>query len=143
MLWNLEKRKKVLRITMNKLYDMLELKLVLIKLVATYNRNYNHCLIIMEILPILRVLLLCFRDWWINFKWQGFTPEELRGKRKSKGKEVIYAIKDMEINKPVNEEEDNKFLTRIFLMSLILSFEPHHNALQIVLNKVYVPQIIA
>jgi hypothetical protein len=56
----------------------------------------------------------------------------------------------MEINKLVSEEEDNKFLklmkktlARIFLMSFILSFEPHCNALQIMLNKVYMPQDIA
>jgi len=82
--------------------------------------------------------------------WRGFIPEELERKQKSKGKEVVYAIKDMEINKLVSEEEDNKFLklmkktlARIFLMSFILSFEPHCNALQIVLNKVYMPQDIA
>jgi hypothetical protein len=67
----------------------------------------------------------------------------------------------MEINKPVSKEEAAEFLkpmkhyeynvveqlkkipTRIFLMSLILIYEPHHNALQIVLNKAYVPQNIA
>jgi len=67
----------------------------------------------------------------------------------------------MEINKHVSKEEATEFLkpmkhyeynvveqlkkipARIFLMSLILIYEPHHNALQIVLNKAYVPQNIA
>jgi hypothetical protein len=66
---------------------------------------------------------------------------------KAKGKEVVDAIKDMEINKPVSEEEANEFLklmkhseysmveqlkktpARLSLMSLILSFEPHCNTL--------------
>jgi hypothetical protein len=41
MLWSLEERKKVLRVTMDRLYNMLELNLILIKPVATYNGNYN------------------------------------------------------------------------------------------------------
>jgi hypothetical protein len=35
--------------------------------------------------------------------------EELERQRKAKGKEVVDAIKDMEINKPVSEEEANEF----------------------------------
>jgi hypothetical protein len=65
----------------------------------------------------------------------------------------------MEINKLVSKEEAGEFLklsknsefsmveqlkktsTRISLMSLILSFEPHRNALQRVLNESNVPQV--
>jgi hypothetical protein len=65
----------------------------------------------------------------------------------------------MEINKLVSNEEAGEFLkltknsefsvveqlkktsTRISLMSLILSFEPHRNALQRVLNESNVPQV--
>jgi len=65
----------------------------------------------------------------------------------------------MEINKLVSNEEAGEFLkltknsefnvveqlkktsARISLMSLILSFEPHHNALQRVLNESNVPQV--
>ncbi|XP_073261648.1 uncharacterized protein [Populus alba] len=86
-----------------------------------------------------------------------FTPEELR---KAKGKEVVDLDKATEVNKPVTEEESNEFLklikhseycivdqlkktsARISLMSLILSSEPHRNALQKVLNEAYVPQDI-
>jgi len=86
-----------------------------------------------------------------------FTPEELK---KAKGKEVVDLDKALEVNKPVTEEESNEFLklikhskycivdqlkktpARISLMSLILSSEPHRNALQKVLNEAYVPQDI-
>jgi hypothetical protein len=86
-----------------------------------------------------------------------FTSEELR---KEKGKEVVDLDKALEVNKPVTEEESNEFLklikhseycivdqlkktpARISLMSLILSSEPHRNALQKVLNEAYVPQDI-
>ena len=86
-----------------------------------------------------------------------FTPEEWR---KEKGKEVVDLDKAPEVNKPVTEEESNEFLklikhseycivdqlkktpARISLMSLILSSEPHRNALQKVLNEAYVPQDI-
>jgi len=86
-----------------------------------------------------------------------FTPEELR---KAKGKEVVDFDKALEVNKPVTKDESNEFLklikhseycivdqlkktsTRISLMSLILSFEPHRNALQKVLNEAYVTQDI-
>jgi hypothetical protein len=65
----------------------------------------------------------------------------------------------MEINKLVSKEEADEFLkltknsefsvveqlkktsARISLMSLILSFEPHRNALQRVLNESNVPQV--
>jgi hypothetical protein len=65
----------------------------------------------------------------------------------------------MEINKIVSNEEAGEFLkltknsefsvveqlkktsARISLMSLILSFEPHRNALQRVLNESNVPQV--
>ncbi|XP_011015726.1 PREDICTED: uncharacterized protein LOC105119299, partial [Populus euphratica] len=88
---------------------------------------------------------------------QCFTPEELQ---KTKGKEVIDLNKALEVNKPITEEESNEFLklikhseycivdqlkktlARISLMSLILSSKPHRNALQKVLNEVYVPQDI-
>jgi hypothetical protein len=39
-----------------------------------------------------------------------FTPEELERQRKAKDKEVVYAIKGMEVNKPISEEEVDKFL---------------------------------
>jgi len=73
--------------------------------------------------------------------------EELERQRKANGKKVVDAIKDMEINKPVGEEEANEFLklmkhseysmveqlkktpARLSLMSLILSSEPHCNML--------------
>jgi hypothetical protein len=73
--------------------------------------------------------------------------EELERQRKAKGKKVVDAIKDMEINKPVSEEEANEFLklmkhseysmveqlkktsARLSLMPLILSSEPHCNML--------------
>jgi predicted NACHT family NTPase len=73
--------------------------------------------------------------------------EELERQRKANGKKVVDAIKDMEINKPVGEEEANEFLklmkhseysmveqlkktpARLSLMSLILSSEPHYNML--------------
>jgi len=91
--------------------------------------------------------------------WSGrcFTPEELR---KAKGKEVVDLDKALEVNRPVTEDESNEFLklikhseycivdqlkktpARISLMSLILSSEPHRNALQKVFNEVYVPQDI-
>ena len=68
--------------------------------------------------------------------------------------------KEIEVKKPVTEEESNEFMklikhseyciidqlkktpTRISLMSLILSSEPHRNALQKVLNEAYIPQDI-
>jgi hypothetical protein len=86
-----------------------------------------------------------------------FTPEELEKQRKAKGKEVLDLDRELEVNKPVTEEETNEFLklmkhseycivdqlkktpTKISIMSLILSSEPHHNALQKVLNEAYVP----
>jgi hypothetical protein len=67
----------------------------------------------------------------------------------------------MKINEPMSEEEAEEFLklmknneysmvkqlkktpVRISLMSFILSSEPHHNTLQKVLNKAYVPQDMA
>jgi hypothetical protein len=78
--------------------------------------------------------------------WSGrcFTPEELK---RAKGKEVVNLDKEIEVNKPVTKEESNEFLklikhseycivdqlkrtpARISLMSLILSFELHRNAL--------------
>ncbi|XP_073261622.1 uncharacterized protein [Populus alba] len=89
-----------------------------------------------------------------------FTPEELERQRKAKGKEVLDLDKEFEVNKPVTEEETNEFLklmkhseysivdqlkktpAKISIMSLILSSEPHRNALQKVLNEAYVPQDI-
>jgi len=89
-----------------------------------------------------------------------FTPEELEKQRKAKGKEVLDLDKEFEVNKPVTEEETNEFLklmkhseycivdqlkktpAKISIMSLILSSEPHRNALQKVLNEAYVPQDI-
>ena len=89
-----------------------------------------------------------------------FTPEELANQRKAKGKEVIGFEKELEVNKPMTEEETNEFLklmkhseycvvdqlkktpAKISIMSLILSSEPHRNALQKVLNEAYVPQDI-
>jgi hypothetical protein len=89
-----------------------------------------------------------------------FTPEELEKQRKAKGKEVLDLDKELEVNKPVTEEETNELLklmkhseysivdqlkktpAKISIMSLILSSEPHRNALQKVLNEAYVPQDI-
>nr|XP_034900655.1 LOW QUALITY PROTEIN: uncharacterized protein LOC118038417 [Populus alba] len=89
-----------------------------------------------------------------------YTPEELERQRKAKGKEVLDLDKEFEVNKPVTEEETNEFLklmkhseysivdqlkktpAKISIMSLILSSEPHCNALQKVLNEAYVPQDI-
>jgi len=86
-----------------------------------------------------------------------FTLEELK---KAKGKEVADQGKELEVNRPVTEEKSNEFLklikhseycilnqlkktpARISLMSLILSFDLHRNALQKVLNEVSVPQDI-
>jgi hypothetical protein len=74
---------------------------------------------------------------------------------KDKGKEVVNVTE--KINKLVMEEETNEILklmkhseyivveqlkktiTRISLLFLILSSEPHNKALQKVLNKAYVP----
>jgi len=70
---------------------------------------------------------------------------------------VVDLGKELEVNKPVTEEESNelklikhseycivdqlkKTPARISFMSLILSSEPHRNALQKVLNEAYVPQ---
>ena len=68
--------------------------------------------------------------------------------------------KELEVNKPVTEEETNEFLklmkhgdycimdqlkktpAKISIMLLILNSEPHRNALQKVLNETYVPQDI-
>jgi hypothetical protein len=81
-----------------------------------------------------------------------FTPEELERQRKAKDREVINGVKGMKVKKRISEEEAGEFLklikhneyivveqlkkthAKISLMSLILSFEPHHNALQKVLN---------
>ncbi|XP_034899372.1 uncharacterized protein [Populus alba] len=89
-----------------------------------------------------------------------FTPEELEKQRKAKGKEVLDLDKEFEVNKLVIGEETNKFLklmkhseynivdqlkktpAKISIMSLILSSEPHRNALQKVLNETYIPQDI-
>jgi hypothetical protein len=78
--------------------------------------------------------------------------------KRVKGKEVVDLDKEMEVNKPVTEDDSNEFLklikhsesyivdqlrktpARISLMSLILSSEPHRNALQKVLNEAYVPR---
>ena len=76
-----------------------------------------------------------------------FPPEELEKQEKAKGKEAMGFEKELKINKLVKEEETNEFLklmkhseycvvdqlkktpAKIFIMSLILSSEPHHNAL--------------
>ena len=76
-----------------------------------------------------------------------FTSEELEKQRKAKGKEAMDFDKELEVNKPVTEEETNKFLrlmehneyyvvdqlkknpAKISIMSLILNSEPHRNAL--------------
>jgi len=89
-----------------------------------------------------------------------FTPEELEKQRKAKGKEVLDLDKELEVNKPVIEEETNEFLklmkhseycivdqlkktpAKIFIMSLILNSKPHRNALEKVLDEAYVPQDI-
>ena len=89
-----------------------------------------------------------------------FTPKELEKQKKAKGKEVLDLDKELEVNKPVTQEETNEFLklmkhseycivdqlkktpAKISIMSLILSSEPHRNALQKVLNEAYVPQDI-
>jgi hypothetical protein len=39
-----------------------------------------------------------------------FTMEKLESHRKTKGKEIVYASKDMKVNKPISEEESNEFL---------------------------------
>ena len=71
---------------------------------------------------------------------------------------MVDLDKEMEVNKLVTEDDSNEFLklikhsesyivdqlrktpARISLMSLILSSEPHRNALQKVLNEAYVPR---
>jgi hypothetical protein len=86
-----------------------------------------------------------------------FAPKELR---KANGKEVVDLGKELDVNKPVTEEESNEFLklikhseycivdqlkktsARISLMSLILNSKLHRNSLQKVLNETYVPQDI-
>jgi len=73
---------------------------------------------------------------------------------------VVDLDKALEVNKLVTEEKSNEFLklikhseyyivdqlkktsARISLMSLILSFEPHQNALQKVLKEAYAPHDI-
>jgi hypothetical protein len=73
---------------------------------------------------------------------------------------VVNVDQELEVNKPVTEEESNEFLKlikhneycivyqlkktpiRISLMALILNSDPHRNALQKVLNEAYVPQNI-
>jgi archaellum biogenesis ATPase FlaH len=73
---------------------------------------------------------------------------------------VVDLNKELEVNKPVTEEETNEFLklmkhseycimdqlkktpAKISIMSLILNSEPHRNALQKVLNEAYIPQDI-
>jgi hypothetical protein len=78
--------------------------------------------------------------------------------KRVKGKEVVDLDKEMEVNKPVTEDDSNEFLklikhsesyivdqlrktpARISLMSLILSSDSNRNALQKVLNKAYVPR---
>ena len=73
---------------------------------------------------------------------------------------MVDLDKELEVNKPMTEEEINEFLklikhseycivdqlkktpAKISIMSLILSFEPHHNALQKVLNEANLPQDI-
>ena len=85
-----------------------------------------------------------------------FYVEELERQWKSKDKEIVDVIKDIEIDKLVSKEEVSEFLklmkhneysvvkqlkktpVRISLMSLILSSKRHRNALQSV-NKTYVP----
>jgi len=89
-----------------------------------------------------------------------FTPKELEKQRKAKGKEVLDLDKELEVNKPVTEEETNEFLklmkyseycivdqlkktpAKISIMSLILNSELHRNSLQKVLNEAYIPQDI-
>ena len=89
-----------------------------------------------------------------------FTPEEREKQRKAKGKEVLDLDKELEVNKTMTKEETNEFLklmkhseynivdqlkktpAKICIISLILSSELYHNALQKVLNKAYVPQDI-
>jgi len=62
-------------------------------------------LIIIKILQKLRRLLNR-----LTRSGRCFTPEELERQRKAKDKEVVYAIKGMEVNKPISEEEVDKFL---------------------------------
>jgi hypothetical protein len=69
---------------------------------------------------------------------------------------VVDLNKELEVNKPVTEEETNEFLklmkhseycivdqlktpAKISIMSLILNSEPHRNALQKLLNEANVP----
>ena len=79
-----------------------------------------------------------------------FTPAKLR---KVKSKEMVDLDKELEVNKPITEEESNEFLkflknseyyivnrlkktlAMISFMSLILSSKPRKNALQKMLNE--------
>ena len=106
--------------------------------------------------------LLLFRTKISGLTWSGrcFTPKEIEKQRKATGGEVLDLDKEFEVNKPVIKEETIEFLklmkhseycimdqlkktlAMISIMSLILSSEPHRNALQKVLNEAYVPQDI-
>jgi hypothetical protein len=118
-------------------------KLVLTRLAFTLNKNYNALSHNYRgFSPLLQIEIV-----ELTQSGKCFTPEELEKQRKAKGKEVMKAIRGIEVNKPISEEEAGEFLKlmkhnkysvveqlkktpgRISLMSLILSFELYRNTL--------------
>ena len=125
------------------------LKLVLTRLAFTHNENYNSLPHNYGNPPNVEGPTLVFQTEIDGLTRCGkcFTSEELEKQWIVKGKEVVDAIKGMEVNKFVSEEEAGEFLklmkrsqysmieklkktpVRIFMISFILSFKPYRNAL--------------
>ena len=76
-------------------------KLVLTKHIVTYNENYNALPYNYKNSPNIKGIAPVFQTRIDGLTWSGrcFTPEELERQRKAKDKEVVNAIKYMEINK--------------------------------------------
>jgi hypothetical protein len=81
-------------------------KLVLTRLAFTLNKNYNALSHNYRgFSPLLQIEIV-----ELTQSGKCFTPEELEKQRKAKGKEVMKAIRGIEVNKPISEEEAGEFL---------------------------------
>jgi hypothetical protein len=88
------------------------LKLILIRPVVTFNRNYNTLPHNYKNSPNVKGLAPVFQTKidGLTQSWKCFTLEKIERQQKFEGKEVVDAIKDMKINKPMSEEEVGEFL---------------------------------
>jgi hypothetical protein len=87
-------------------------KLVMTRLAFTRNRDYNALPYNYKNSPKIEKTspMLLIEINRLTRSGRCFTPEELERQRKAKDKEVVNAIKGMEVNKPISEEEVDEFL---------------------------------